>query len=483
MPSATLQRTARTWHAVLAALATAVTAGLVVTATSAPSYAANPVTPGNYTGLGFDQCEAPSQYAMDRWIKYSPYQAAGIYISGNSRACKRQSNLSPTWVSKQLAAGWHLMPITLGPQASCSTRFPRYGKRIDPTISPSSTNTYAAARSQGTTEANRAADAAGALGIVRGSTLFYDLEAFNIKHSTACTSSALWFLHAWTRQLHDRGYASGYYSSAASGMKIVDDARVRSGNPYTLPDQIWIADWNGKANTSSSYIRADGWQPYARAKQFRGGHNETHGGVTINIDTNYLKLRTPKIGGGSADPAPAPQPGDTGSGGSTGSMPAKSTSMSDPKCYPGSISKSAYRYTSAKVRPHLVVPLQCLLKQQGLYDYVVTGTWNAPTTDGLNAFQRKAGHRVRAAAGRPDFMSLLSTGNSGRRLRRGASSADVVRVQRALNAAMAPHLSVTGKFTRATKRAVRAYQAKVHLRHSGVVTRATWRSLEAGRRR
>ncbi len=87
----------------------------VGTLLSAPAYAANPVTPGNFTGLGFDQCEAPSQSAMSTWIKKSPFRAAGIYISGASRACKRQSNLNATWVRKQLAAGWRLMPITLGP--------------------------------------------------------------------------------------------------------------------------------------------------------------------------------------------------------------------------------------------------------------------------------------------------------------------------------------------------------------------------------
>lgn len=481
MSSAPLMRTIRTWQATLAALATAAAAFLVVAATGGPSYAANPVTPGNYTGRGFDQCEAPSQYAMDRWIRYSPYRAAGIYISGNSRACRRQSNLTPSWVSRQLGAGWHLMPITLGPQASCSTRFPRYGRSIDPTINPSSTNSYAAARAQGSTEADRAADAAGALGIVPGSTLFYDLEAFDIRKSTACTTSALWFLHAWTRQLHDRGYASGYYSSAASGIKMVDDARVRAGNPYTLPDQIWIADWDGKANTSSSYVREDGWQPYARAKQYRGGHNETYGGVTINIDTNYLNLRTPAIKGGGS--APSPQPADSGgSGDGTGTMPTKSASMSDPKCTPGSISRAAYRYTDASHRTELIVPLQCLLKQNSLYEYVVTGRWNAPTTQGLGAFQRKVGHRVRAAASRNDWMSLLTSGNSGSTLTRGRSSADVVRVQRALNAAMNPGLRVTGTYNRATLRAVRAYQAKVGITPTGVVASQTWSALQAGRR-
>src|ERR1700750_3179657 len=121
-------------------LATALSAAVVVPALVAPAEAANPVTPGNFRGLGFDQCATQSQTAMNAWVKKSPFRAVGIYISGNSRACRQQTNLTPAWGATQRRAGWPLLPITLGPQASCSTRFPRYGWSIDPTISPSTTN-------------------------------------------------------------------------------------------------------------------------------------------------------------------------------------------------------------------------------------------------------------------------------------------------------------------------------------------------------
>ena len=156
----------RSWLAL--PLATALALVLSGTLLSTPAYAANPVTPGNFKGLGFDQCEAPSQSAMSTWIKKSPFRAAGIYISGASRACKRQSNLDATWVRRQLAAGWRLMPITLGPQASCSSRYPRYGRSIDPTINSSSANWYAKAKAQGKLEAQRAVRAARNLGLGAG---------------------------------------------------------------------------------------------------------------------------------------------------------------------------------------------------------------------------------------------------------------------------------------------------------------------------
>ena len=64
---------------------------------------------------------------------------------------------------------------------------------------------------------------------------------------------------------------------------------------------IWIARWDGKANTSTSYIRNDGWRPGGRVKQYQGGHNETWGGVTINIDRNFLD-----VGKGSWAPPETP---------------------------------------------------------------------------------------------------------------------------------------------------------------------------------
>ena len=226
---------------------------------------------------------------MDAWMEYSPFSAVGIYISGASRACRSQPNLTTTWISTQLAKGWRLLPITLGPQSSCVGRFPRYGASIDPTIRESSTNSYAAARKQGTAEAKSAVAVAKGLGITAGSTLWYDLEGWSNVNDVSCRESALSFLQAWTKGLHDLGYVSGVYSSAGSGMVILDNAR-KNRPDYVLPDRIWIARWDGVANTSTSYISDDGWRPGGRMKQYKGGHNETWGGVTINIDSNYLDL-------------------------------------------------------------------------------------------------------------------------------------------------------------------------------------------------
>ena len=135
--------------------------------------------------------------------------------------------------------------------------------------------------------------AAKALGLSPGSTMYYDLEGFDAT-ITRCRDSALAFLSAWTREIHTLHYVSGVYSSAGSGIKMLDQARVKTPTAYHLPDQIWIARWDGMANTSTTYIRDDGWRPGGRMKQYVGGHNETWGGVTINIDRNYLSLGSPR---------------------------------------------------------------------------------------------------------------------------------------------------------------------------------------------
>ncbi len=110
------------------ALAVALSLGAAVPASAADP---NPVTPGNFTGFGFDQCLTPEQYKMNAWLESSPYLAAGIYISGNSRACRNQPNLTPEWVRTQLAKGWRLLPITLGPQADCLRPVPALQGRPD----------------------------------------------------------------------------------------------------------------------------------------------------------------------------------------------------------------------------------------------------------------------------------------------------------------------------------------------------------------
>ncbi|MET7704814.1 glycoside hydrolase domain-containing protein [Micromonospora sp. NPDC005413] len=256
------------------ATATAVAATPAQASTAATQLAAGP-QPGTFTGRGFDTCAAPSPAAMNAWRASSPYGAVGIYISGASRSCA-QPNLSATWVANQTSNGWRLIPIELGYQAPCGTRTPKMS--ADATV----------ARSQGASAANSAANAAQALGIGSASTIYNDIEQY--PSNASCRAAVLSFLSGWVEQLHVRGYLAGMYSSGSSGIKDVCDAY---GNPtYTRLDQIWIAWWNGVADTDAGSYCADAYYAnHQRLHQYAGDVTETWGGVTMNIDRNYLDVR------------------------------------------------------------------------------------------------------------------------------------------------------------------------------------------------
>ena len=69
-----------------------------------------------------------------------------------------------------------------------------------------------------------------AYGIGPGSTIWYDLEGFDLTN-TACRESALVFTSAWVSRIKAHGYVAGFYSSASSGIKMLDDARTPASRP------------------------------------------------------------------------------------------------------------------------------------------------------------------------------------------------------------------------------------------------------------
>ena len=412
-----------------------------------PAQAANRVTPGDFTGFGFDQCVTPTQSAMDAWLRSSPFWAVGIYTSGDSRACRTQPNQTPRWVETQLRNGWRLLPITLGPQASCNPRFPRYND--DVRVNPSSADNYAAAKRQGSAEAEDAVAAAKRLGIGAGSTLWYDMEAYDI-NNTSCRESALHFTSAWTRKLHRLNYVSGVYGSAGSSIKALDDARVNRPSVFTEPDRIWIARWDGEANTSTSYLRSDGWLPGGRMKQYLGDHNETWGGVTINIDSNWLDL-----GRGSVAPREPEHCGDV------------------------RLNFASYQQLAGGATGSQVRAAQCLLKGEGLYSGAMDGVMDAEVMDAVLDWRaqnrmpadRWIGPRVWVGLHSPETSKLIKIGARGERVRR---------LQRALNAGSSDRLTVSGVLDRATAASVKGYQRRVGLPQTGVVTPETWQRLDRG---
>lgn len=241
-----------------------------------------------YTGLGFDACSTPSTRTMSAWSS-SPYRGIGVYIGGVNSACS-QGNLNRSWVATEVSAGWHLIPIYVGLQApsnSCGC----------------SGITASRAGAQGTAAADDAVGDAQGLGIPSGNPVYYDMEAYPNGGTT--TTAVMTFLSAWTAELHAKGYVSGVYSSASSG---ISDLASRYHTGYLEPDDLWIADWNGRKSTSDPYVPSSDWSNHQRLHQYSGSQNERYGGITLNIDGDYLDGATAGTSGGGGGGGTPPRP-------------------------------------------------------------------------------------------------------------------------------------------------------------------------------
>jgi hypothetical protein len=265
---------------------TAITPASSVTATTptapAPASTASPAGTGTDlagitgSGLGFDACTAPSVATMTAWLA-SPYRVIGTYLGGVNWACD-YGNFTPDWVHQVSAEGWRFIPIWVGEQAPCS------GIKGAADIDPSQ------AAAEGTAEAASAVSTAQSFGYGTGTPIYFDMEGFSTSDPT-CGQAVLTFLSAWTQGLHAAGYKSGVYSSAGSGITDLASeygATSYNGAPYTSPDDVWIADWDGNPVLSDSYLPDSDWASGQRLRQYTGGHDETWGGDTIDIDSDII---------------------------------------------------------------------------------------------------------------------------------------------------------------------------------------------------
>ncbi|HET8598953.1 MAG TPA: glycoside hydrolase domain-containing protein [Segeticoccus sp.] len=223
-------------------------------------------------GMGFDACAAPSASTMQAWLK-SPYRSVGIYIGGSMRACG-DGNLSASWVNQVTGMGWGLIPIYVGRQAPCVQQ----GGLAHISTNPST------AAAQGQASADDAVQMAQKFGLGRGAPIYYDMEMYSTNNST-CSQAVMTFLSAWSARLHGYGYRSGAYGGDSSLMRDLNSRVGTSG--FTLPDDLWSANWNGLQTTYSPDLPDSRWSRHQRLHQYASG-SERWGGITLSIDANYL---------------------------------------------------------------------------------------------------------------------------------------------------------------------------------------------------
>lgn len=227
-----------------------------------------------FIGQGFDKCEIASSAQLETWLT-SPYRVVNLYIGGSSRYCANTA-LSAALLAQLNQQGWLFIPTWVGPQAPCTG----YTSRIS-----SDLNT---AYNQGLAEANSALAAAANLGLTladqSGTVIYYDLEYYNYT-DTACHNAAKAFISGWTAQLRGSSNHAGVYSTGSilNGFAAIPN----------VPDVIWPAHWltpyayNPDATVWDVYSLSNNlWNSHQRIRQYAGGHNETWGGLTLNIDSD-----------------------------------------------------------------------------------------------------------------------------------------------------------------------------------------------------
>jgi len=227
-----------------------------------------PSPPPFHPVSGFDTCTAPSTSTMRTWR--SDYAAVGVYIGGVNAACAG-GNLTAGWVKSVASMGWGMLPAYVGPQAPC------WGAGQGVLISPGS------AAAQGSAAAADAIGDARSLDLPAGSPIYYDMEAYN--GGTSCTDAVLQFLGAWDRQVQAAGYVTGVYSSQDSGIVDMQSGAVKKMPGFTPPDAIWIALWDNVASLNDGTLT---WPLAERDKQYSGNVNATVGGITLNIDRDFV---------------------------------------------------------------------------------------------------------------------------------------------------------------------------------------------------
>jgi uncharacterized protein YraI len=268
-----------TRNSIRATAAAVATASLI--AASVATAAALPEDPAAYpagssatlaTGRGFDTCTAPSLTALQAW-RASPYRTVNIYFGGVNRGCA-QPNLTAAWVRGPAAAGWRILPTYFGRQPFCM--FGTKPHRYD-------------AGTAGTLAVQDAQDAiarARALGVLPGSALYADVEHYD-RANAACVLAVRRYVSMWTVTLHAAGYLAGVYVHQDSGLRDLSGSYGSAS--WARPDAVWMARWDGNpALTGWPTAPNTQWAGRQRAKQYVGDHNETHGGVTINIDSDAL---------------------------------------------------------------------------------------------------------------------------------------------------------------------------------------------------
>lgn len=351
------------------------------------------------TGQGFDICEIPNLSKLQMWWDASPYTAVNLYIGGSSRSCSN-ANLSASFLTQLQQQGWKFIPTWVGPQAPCTN----YSSKIP--LDPGE------AYFRGVAEADAALAVAQQLGLTDASqsstVIYYDLEPFNIDN-TACLNAVKNMVVGWSERMQAAGNTAGVYGSYYSGMATF------ASHPTVVPDAVWLAHWISSSYDSTATVwdvfRIPNtlWPDHQRIRQYAGDHNETWGGLTLNIDSNVLDgVVAVRADGLTSDDFDAARPIQAAPYADSRAIAGATTAPDDPilPCTSDQGYQSAwYKFTPA-------VSGKALVSTRGSnYDTILavwTGSRGGLVSEGCNFNGQQSEVQFEAAAGMTYFIEVAS---------------------------------------------------------------------------
>lgn len=233
------------------------------------------------TAPGFDTCVAPPAPLLQTWWDKSPYRWLNVYLGGASMFPKcGGKDLTPEWVRAVYEQGWSLLPTWVGPQAPCAAQ------RV--VMSSNVISSYV----QGQTEADAAIKAADGLGFSSAAPIYFDMEHFNPtrqdgSRDTVCIQAVNAFLSGWNNELTMRNHLAGVYASASNYPVLDSSTMAVSVVAWIAGGSSWTEKYNDKCSVyGNTYISDNDWSAHQRIYQYTGGHNETYGQKTWNIDSD-----------------------------------------------------------------------------------------------------------------------------------------------------------------------------------------------------
>jgi hypothetical protein len=233
--------------------------------------------------LGIDGCQSngnnPSPSQLLAWWSPTNYFDVYFYMGPSNLALCGPGGTNQAWVDQVTAQGWSVVPIWVARIGNCSTS----ATHVSCTTST--------AASQGNADARAAYQAWIADGFSGNSVApLLDVEAYS---NTATNRAAMKaYVNAWVSYFHT-GIAqiAGVYGSSCASY-ITDFATI--ANP---PDSVGLAAYNGTASVWGIPCVADAqWYYNQRYHQYKGTHTETHGGVSLSIDSDCADAQVAPTG-------------------------------------------------------------------------------------------------------------------------------------------------------------------------------------------